>query len=169
MTKIRVRKGQHGKAPISEAILNRLLHVPMVRLVYTVKDVPGKGQSLPKSVRVCDINHVRYFVTRDIKIGKGQNNLLHQIGKLEWFQRQCLHVYNPYCKFVLTLVPQRIFQDHADDCFAPKMIVHPEWEKEFRRFVEVSGIAEIPKSYQHVVDSYAITEGERAYYDWRAE
>lgn len=153
---------------ISEAIMKRLLIVPMVRLDYTVKDVPEEGQSLPKSVRVCELNHVRYFMATDMNIGF-QNALLNRIRRLVPIKRQFLHVYNPYVKKIVVLIPQRIFQERKEDVFDPIMMAHPEWKKEFDRFVEVSGLGEIPKSYQYPVDSYAITEGERAYYDWKKE
>lgn len=158
----------HQTTFISEAIMKRLLIVPMVRLDYTVKDVPEEGQSLPKSVRVCELNHVRYFMATDMNIGF-QNALLNRIRRLVPIKRQFLHVYNPYVKKIVVLMPQRIFQERKEDVFDPIMMAHPEWKKEFDRFVEVSGLGEIPKTYQYPVDSYAITEGERAYYDWKKE
>lgn len=168
MTKPRNISNQHKSVYITDSIKERLLHVPMVRLDYTVKDTPYEGASIPKSVRVCDINHVRYLMSRDVKIGEG-SGLIGSIHSREWFRRQCLHVYNPYMKIIVSLIPQRIFEDHAEDVFEPKMIVHPEWEKEFRRLVEVTGIGEIPKAYQYVFDPYMVTEGEKAYLEWKAE
>ena len=166
--KANVAGTNYQKPFISEEIMKRLLIVPMVRFDYTVKDAPEQGQSLPKSVRVCDLNHVRYFLGADMNIGT-QNALYNRLRHFITLKRQFLHVYNPYLKKIVVLIPQRIFQERKEDVFDPIMMAHPEWKKEFDRFVEVSGLGEIPKMYQFPVDSYAITEGERAYYDWKKE
>ena len=165
MTKAK-RPYNNKSAEVPESFRERLLNVPMVRLDYTVKDVPNKGQSLPKSVRVCDINHVRYVLFQDMKIGK-RASFYNSFRGNEWFKRQCLHVYNPYLKRIVKLFPQRIFEERKDSVFDPKMMAHPEWEPEFKRLVEVTGIPDIPKPYQHRFESVAITEGERAYYEWK--
>ena len=167
MTQVRRLCQTTAKAPISEGIMERLLVVPMVRLDYIVDDVPEKCCHLPKSVRVCDLNHVRYFMATDMKIG-GERGLLKHLRRREIILRQMLHVYNPYKQCIVALLPQRIFEERKDDLFEPLLLAHPEWRKEFDRFVEVTGIGDIPKSYQHVADGYAITEGERAYYEWKA-
>ena len=160
-----------GRFVIPDQFKDRLLHVPMVRLDYTVKDVPSKGQSLPKSVRVCDINHVRYLMVMDINIG-GLHGLVRTYFHRESLERQMLHVYNPYLQGVVRLIPQRVFIERKDDLFDPMLITHPEWEKEFNRLVEVTGIADIPTSYQHVFEPYNVTDGEKANYElklWRKE
>jgi len=166
MTMARTKNRKAQRTHVPEEILKRMLQVPMVRMDYTVKDVPHKGASIPKSVRVCDINYVRYLIVTDMKIG-GASGLLYSIYSNKALRRQMLHVYNPYEGGVVVLMPQRVFEEHAEDFFEPKMIVHPEWEKEYRRLVEVTGIPEIPYAYRYHMEAYSITEGEKAYYEWK--
>lgn len=162
---------QATRAAIPEQLKERLLHVPMVRLDYTVKDEPSKGKSLPKSVRVCDINHVRYLILHDVNIGE-RNALFIKLSGMRSVKPLIIHAYNPYLKGIVRLLPQRFFVEHMDDIFGPMMLAHPEWKNEFNRLVEVAGIAELPKGYQHVFEPYNVTDGEKAYYEikqWRKD
>ena len=142
---------------VPQEVLERLLFVPMLRIDY-------EHQEKTYSVRVCEINYVRYVMMYDIPLPALRRLLFHS----SWSIDQLLHVHNPFSAKICTLVPYRLFDEQRERIMA-KLFDDEAGQALYARFLEVAAFPQLPNRYYFDFSDAEMDESERAYGELKSE